>query len=63
MARTIKVDCLCKGRNMRCLMCDGTGKATKKACQRCNGTGKEGPNRKCPDCRGDGWRELDNITY
>ncbi len=59
-SRTIQADCLCRGRNSRCVMCDGVGTVTKLACLRCGGTGKDGS--KCPDCRGHGWRDLDNMN-
>lgn len=51
--------CLCRGRNPRCVFCDGDGTVRKIACLRCGGTGKDGG--KCPDCRGHGWREIDNM--
>lgn len=55
---TVEVDCFCGGHNAGCVKCDGTGKIVKRACPRCHGTGKDGG--RCPDCRGAGWRELDN---
>ena len=59
---TVQAACVCRGRNQRCAYCDGQGTVTKKACLRCGGVGTEGPNAKCPDCRGVGWRDLDNWT-
>jgi hypothetical protein len=57
----VVVACSCKGRNSNCVMCDGTGKRFRKACRRCGGSGKEGPTATCLDCRGDGYREVDDL--
>lgn len=59
--RTVDAPCLCRGRNTRCTLCDATGNVKKKACLRCGGTGKDGG--KCPDCRGHGWRDIDNMNF
>lgn len=60
---TIKALCICRGRG--CVMCEHTGYIEKKACGRCGGTGTEtkvrGIGGKCFDCRGDGWRDIDNV--
>lgn len=55
---TIQADCSCGGLNGGCVNCDGAGVVTKRACRRCGGTGHTGGL--CVDCRGAGWRELDN---
>lgn len=55
----VEVPCLCRGRNQRCQHCEGTGIRTMRSCKRCGGTGKDG--NRCPDCRGEGWRDLDNM--
>jgi hypothetical protein len=60
--KTVKADCLCRGRNSRCVMCNGDGHLVKKSCLRCGGMGKDG-GAKCPDCKGRGWRDIDNMTY
>ena len=60
---TVEVPCICRGRNSHCGLCGGTGTVTKKACRRCGGIGKEGPNAKCPDCRGDGHRDIDQPHF
>jgi hypothetical protein len=41
-----------------CVKCYGDGYVNKRACRTCSGTGKVGG--KCPDCRGIGWRDMDN---
>ena len=62
MPATVQAPCLCRGRNTRCLFCQGEGTVPKRACIRCDGAGSEGGgNAKCPDCRGNGWSELDNM--
>jgi len=55
---TVEVACFCGGKNRDCVKCAGSGTVTKRACAGCQGTGKNGG--RCPDCRGAGWRELDN---
>lgn len=57
-ARTIQTDCSCKGQNRGCVNCRGTGEVTKRSCERCGGTGRTGGV--CVNCKGYGWRELDN---
>jgi hypothetical protein len=61
----IEVDCVCNGLNPTCIKCDGTAKVKKVGCVRCNGTGFNAGMKaagKCVDCKGFGWRELDNPT-
>lgn len=72
MTQTIKVACVCSrvhpvaGEEFvrlgdpGCVKCAGEGFVQKKACHACSGTGKLGG--KCPDCRGVGWRDLDNSV-
>lgn len=70
MSDTVKVPCVCsrltsvEGEMTRlgrpgCVKCAGDGFALKWACRACKGTGKVGG--KCPDCRGAGWRDMDNV--
>lgn len=54
----MQTDCPCKGINPGCVICTGSGLMTKRSCQRCGGTGRTGGV--CVDCRGLGWREIDN---
>lgn len=57
-ASTIDVTCSCQGANPGCVNCAGLGLLRRVACRRCGGTGATGGP--CVDCRGEGWRELDN---
>lgn len=54
---TLEIACICL-RKAGCFKCEGTGKVFKLACRRCLGSGKDGG--RCPDCRGLGYRDMDN---
>jgi hypothetical protein len=58
------IPCVCGGINSACTQCSGSGFVLKINCRRCNGTGNDSGianvGGKCVDCRGLGWRELDN---
>jgi hypothetical protein len=54
----INVRCVCDGYNPQCQKCAGSGWQAKRVCPGCQGV--KIPGYKCPDCRGVGWRELDN---
>lgn len=54
------VKCVCRGDNPSCVNCAGSGEVQRVGCRRCQGTGRTGGE--CPDCRGEGWRELDQPT-
>lgn len=62
---TVTVACLCRGRG--CPICDGTGLLSKRACMRCGGTGSDSRVKDlaptCRDCRGIGYRDLDNMHW
>jgi hypothetical protein len=58
----VEVPCVCRGGNPTCQQCGGTGNARKVACKTCGGTTKHGGQR-CPDCRGVGWREIDQTSF
>lgn len=62
-APTVEVTCTCRARSA-CQKCNGTGVRTVRSCKRCGGTGSDAKVRdvppKCLDCKGDGWRTLDN---
>lgn len=55
--KTVQVDCTCRGDNDSCVNCHGSGKVSMVACMRCGGSGRTGGV--CQDCRGQGWRDLD----
>lgn len=57
--KLISVPCICGGPNSFCVLCSGSGELIKKACIRCDGVGKEPGNVRCVDCRGVGWRDID----
>lgn len=61
---TVEVKCVCavggQGRT-GCPKCFGDGVVLKTACRHCGGTGKVGS--KCPDCKGLGFRDIDNIAF
>ncbi len=62
----IPVDCVCGGINLSCIKCNGSGTQVKVACARCNGTGSDSGIKniggKCVNCRGQGWRDMDQFT-
>lgn len=60
---TVEVKCVCATTDGRgrvgCIKCYGSGVVEKTACRHCGGTGKVGS--KCPDCKGLGYRDIDNT--
>lgn len=60
---TLAVNCECRSRSA-CQKCNATGVKLVRSCRRCGGTGSDARLRdappRCLDCRGDGWRTMDN---